>query len=156
MHAKKLNRRYRKTLKIAYPNNQGISGEAFQQKQIKFCNDMAKDNIYEGDIDNQSDIKDVRNYLIGPVFPHKRMISGDKFPEFEYNRKEPIGVLQLLNKKDYQRVTDFDIRKFKAIQDLIGLSIDKVSETHSTVNMRIGIHDSVKAMGVMMKDPEVD
>lgn len=54
---------------------------------------MNKEFTFEGDIDNQSDIRDIRNYMIGPVFPHKTKVEKDKFPEYEYNRKEPIGVL---------------------------------------------------------------
>ena len=38
---------------------------------------------------------------------------------------------------------------------MIGLSIDRTSETHSQVNIRIGIHDSINEMGVITRDPEL-
>lgn len=37
---------------------------------------------------------------------------------------------------------------------MIGLSIDKTSETHSTVNIRIGIHERIKNMNETVKDPD--
>ena len=58
----------------------------------------------------------------------------------------PIGIIQLINKNDFEKIDEFDIRKFNAIQDLLGLSIDKMAETHATVNIRLGIQERMKNM----------
>lgn len=62
---------------------------------------MTRDYVFQADIDNQSEIKEVRNYMIGPVFPHRLEADGDLFPQYEYDREQPIGILQLLNKSDH-------------------------------------------------------
>jgi len=113
---------------------------------------MNKENTFEADIDNQTTIKDIRNYMIGPVFAHKKHAEGDKLMEYEYDRSHPIGILQLVNKKGFTNISDYDIAKFKSIQKLIGLAIDKTSETHSTVNIRIGVGERLKEMTGIVKD----
>ena len=42
----------------------------------------------------------------------------------EIEHKHPIGVIQLINKTDYRQINEYDKKKFEAIQNLIGLSID--------------------------------
>lgn len=54
---------------------------------------MNRESRFQADVDNQTDVKDVKNYLIGPVFPHITKADGDQYPEYEYNRKKPIGIL---------------------------------------------------------------
>jgi len=50
-------------------------------------------------IDNLSgNVKDVSSILTVPVFGHK-----------EKNNKEPIAILQFINKLDHKPITDFDI-----------------------------------------------
>jgi hypothetical protein len=76
---------------------------------------MNKEHVFESDVDNQTGIKHVTNYMIGPVFPHSQPVEGDLFPKYEFNRSLPIGILQLINKKDHQKINDYDLQKFKAI-----------------------------------------
>jgi len=90
--------------------------------------------------------------MIGPVFAHSRPAEGDLYREYEYDRRHPIGILQLINKEGLANISDYDIKKFKAIQNLIGLAIDKTAETHSTVNIRIGVHQRLKEMHGLVKD----
>ena len=47
---------------------------------------MNKDHVFESDIDNQTGIKDVRNYMIGPVYPHRKAVEGEKWLENEFDR----------------------------------------------------------------------
>lgn len=105
--------------------------------------------------------------MIGPVFGHvqdnlardqvKQTFDGEisdtnsqvsdkativKFNEID--RKKPLGILQLINKKDFQEITKYDKQKFEAIQGLIGLAIDNTSEQHSVLNIRLGIFERMR------------
>ena len=67
----------RETVKITFPNNQGISGKVFHKNEIFYSNEVSKEYQFTGDIDNLTGIKDVRNFLIGPVYPHPTTVRGE-------------------------------------------------------------------------------
>lgn len=103
---------FRETIKISFPNNQGITGEAFQAKQVIIHNNMTRVHAFQSDIDNQTNILDVKNIMIGPVFPHAAKIDGDPVGVGDFDRKAPIGILQLINKNEMHAISDFDVKKF--------------------------------------------
>lgn len=78
MHVNKFINQFRETRKITYPNNRGVTGIAFHKKNVIVQNFMANEKDFESDIDNQTDIKNVRNYIIGPVFAHNNSFIDDK------------------------------------------------------------------------------
>lgn len=63
---------FRETRKISFPNNIGISGKCFFTKSVLYSNKAIQETKFTNDIDNQTEIKDVQNYLIGPCFGHPR------------------------------------------------------------------------------------
>ena len=103
---------------------------------------MAGEKVFSSDVDNQTHLKEVRNFIIGPVYPHSTGIMNDQ-SKVEFDRQKPIGVVQLLNKKNFKQITEYDIKKFEAMQTLLGLSIDQTAETHSTINIRIGVQNKL-------------
>lgn len=103
------------------------------------------------DIDNLTTVKEVRNFLIAPVFGHNEDVRGDNSP-VKFDRKHPIGIIQLINKLNYQKITEFDVEKVQAIESLIGLAIEQCTEQHSVINMRIGITKNIGALGEMVDD----
>jgi hypothetical protein len=58
------------------------------------------------DIDNLSSCTDVMNFMIGPIYGE--------------NKENPIGIVQLFNKKSKEGITEEDKEKFLAIQGLLG------------------------------------
>lgn len=114
---------FRETKKISYPNNQGVSGAVFNKHKPIYANEMKTINTYVADIDNLTSVKEVRNFLIAPVFGHDNDIRGDNSP-IKFDRKHPIGIIQLINKLNYQKITDFDVQKVQAMESLIGLAIE--------------------------------
>ena len=144
---------------------------------IHIQNNVLKDNRYMSDIDNQTNIKNVNNIMIGPVFGHLQDIATDLIPEDsnsysdsengddnengtqvkfkDIDRNQPIGLIQMVNKVKNQPITDYDLRKFKAIQNLVGLSIDNTSEQHSIVNVRLGLYESLKGLDDMVKESQI-
>ena len=83
----------RETVKITFPNNQGLTGKVFHSTQIYYTNNMNTEYQYQSDIDNLSGIKEVRNIMIGPVFSHLVNVKGEQFPQYAYDRTVPIGVV---------------------------------------------------------------
>ena len=61
-------------------------------------------------------------------------------------------MVQLINKRNFSPIDEWDIKKFQTIQDLIGLSVDKTSETHATVNIRIGVQERIRTMDELVKN----
>ena len=53
---------------------------------------MASEKKFSADVDNQTSIKEIRNFIIGPVYPHEEGVMND-FSKVEFDRKIPIGVV---------------------------------------------------------------
>lgn len=65
------------------------------------------------DIDNLTLCKKVRNFLIGPVYAHECDLNVDKnVCPVDIDRQKPIGMIQLVNKSNYEAIGDEDLRKF--------------------------------------------
>ena len=61
--------------------------------------------------------------MIGPVYAHDQDLRRENSPN-KVDRTRPIGIVQFINKLNYQEINDYDIDKFKAMQSLIGYSIE--------------------------------
>jgi hypothetical protein len=46
--------------------------------------------MWINDIDNLTGIKDVRNFMFGPVYPHEKEAGGDLY---QFDRNLPIGII---------------------------------------------------------------
>lgn len=70
-----------------------MTGYVFKNRSIYFSNKPAKDAKWNPDIDNLSTAGDVRNFMIGALLD---------------TQNRPVGVVQLINKKDDKPITDID------------------------------------------------
>jgi len=62
----------------------------------------------------------------------------------DIDRTHPIAIIQLINKSGSENITEQDEKKFKAIQDLIGMSIDNTSEQSSIINIRLKMYKELR------------
>jgi len=46
----------------------------FQSGSLYTCNDAEKETNFVNEIDNQSDLNEVKNFMIGPVFGENKQI----------------------------------------------------------------------------------
>lgn len=126
---------------------------------------------FQKDVDNQTDQNRVKNIMVGPVYGHRNEHLRQLHPDIatekelgetkkkalhasdlnrpgktfkEINHSEPIGVIQLINKKDYKDINEYDKKKFEAIQNLLGLSINNTSEYNSILNIRLGMYEHMR------------
>ena len=53
---------------------------------------MASEKTFSADIDNQTSIKEIRNFIIGPVYPHEGGVMND-LSKVDFDRQIPIGVV---------------------------------------------------------------
>ena len=68
---------------------------------------------YSSDVDNLTTCRNVRNFLIGPVYAHKEHPDGnEKVNSMKFDRQKPIGIIQLVNKDHYEEINLHDLRKF--------------------------------------------
>lgn len=132
----------RKMEKITVPSALGMSGASQETGQILYTNNPDAEQKFQKDVDNQTEIGNVRNLMVGPVFGHKNDHLRELHPEIlneaelkerkrkgmmasdlnkpdkyfkEINHNHPIGMIQLVNKKDYRQINEYDKRKFEAI-----------------------------------------
>ena len=110
---------------ISFPSTLGITGQVYQTKEVYICNHALNDRKFMADIDNLSSIIEVENFMIGPIF--------------NTSTPQPIGIIQLINKKGKRNIEDQDIKKFKIIQELLGRSVYNTSEIHKLINVTIGM-----------------
>lgn len=61
-----------------------------------------------------------------------------------------------MNKRKNLPITEYDLKKFEAIQNLVGLSIDNTSEQHSIVNVRLGVYSSLKGLSDIVKETQAN
>lgn len=90
--------------------------------------------------------------MVGPIYGHR-----DK-----QTSKSPIGIIQFQNKEGYKQINDQDKvpinnykplqKKFYAIQELLGLSIDNTSEVHSTINVTISVREAFGNIEKILSD----
>jgi len=84
--------RFRETKKITFPNNRGITGVAFHENKTVHTNKIHSDRIFSADVDNQTPVKEVRNFIIGPVYAHQEPLNEEIAP-VQFDRQKPIGVI---------------------------------------------------------------
>ena len=110
---------------LSFPCNIGITGQVFETEEVYIWNNTENDQKFTSDIDNLTEIAEVYNFMIGPVYTSKK--------------NSPVGVIQLINKHDKKCISEDDIEKFKIIQELLGRSISNTSEIHELINITIGL-----------------
>ena len=100
----------------------GVTGYVVREKRVFLSNNVLADKYYQGNVDNQTDVKDVNSIMVGPVFGHKsnpfkkdhpeeKQLGAEPKKKVEYSDLHkpetaykdidtdmPIGVVQLVNK----------------------------------------------------------
>ena len=76
---------------ITFPCNIGLSGSVFTSGDIIMCNDAEKEPSFVDEIDNQPKVRNVRNFMIGPVY-------GEPVPG--ETTRQPNGIIQFINKSN--------------------------------------------------------
>lgn len=89
--------------------------------------------------------------MIGPVHAHKEPLRAEN-TKVTFDREKPIGIIQLINKNNKEKINDYDMKKFEQLQHLIGLAIEQCTEQHSVVNIRLGVQDKLNAVKDMIRD----
>lgn len=102
---------------IVFPADIGISGEIVQTPDI-YLKTYATMQIYSDEIDNLLSKKELHSFLFAPLFGSNGKLN---------------GILQLINKKNKGKVTPEDIIRFKKMQRIYGLLIERALEK-DTIN----------------------
>ena len=108
---------------INFPCNSGLSGQVFTSGELKVCNEAEKETAFVDEIDNQPKVRNVRNFMIGPVYGE--------------DKKLPVGVIQFINKKNEQDIDETDTKRFNELSDLIGMCIENTNAIHTTIGVTL-------------------
>jgi len=108
---------------INFPCNSGLSGQVFTTGELLVCNDAEKETAFVDEVDNQPKVRNVRNFMIGPVYGE--------------DKKLPVGVIQFINKTNEQQIDDADRQRFNDLADLIGMCIENTNAIHTTIGVTL-------------------
>ena len=144
-------RQYRRRTWNKFSNMMGITGQVFHSGVIIRENTMARLSNYQPSIDNRTDCQDVRSIMVVPIYGHRAKmvpnghgVQESMFRETADNSKrKPIAIFQFINKKDFKQIDEYDEEKIRAMQDLLGHSIENASEHHAVINAKIGVQQNL-------------
>jgi hypothetical protein len=121
-----------------FPVASGLSGVVFQKGWLFISNDAEKETSFVDEIDNQTETRQVRNFMIGRVDSK--------------NKQQPLGVIQFINKRNGQPIGAEDRKKFEDMKDLIGLCIENTGSITETVNVTLMINESMRKIQQIMQE----
>jgi hypothetical protein len=61
---------FRKSTIIKFPSSLGVTGTVYGSGELYMTNKAKKETKYSSDIDNLTNIGEVNNFMIGPIFGH--------------------------------------------------------------------------------------
>ncbi|TNV74045.1 hypothetical protein FGO68_gene12534 [Halteria grandinella] len=124
------------TMKI--PNSMGITGLVYKTDETFVCQNAQKEQRYQADVDNLGgNTNSVNNFIIGSIYG---------YPE-EKGKKKIVGILQLVNKLAVEDpITEYDKKKFKAFQSLIGMAVDNTAEIYTTINVTLAVKQAFEGL----------
>lgn len=105
------------------------------------CNEAEKEPGFVDEIDNQPKVRNVKNFMIGPVYGEaKPGVTDDK----------PIGVIQFINKSENKPIDDDDRKKFDEVAALIGMCIQNTSNVTKTIGVTLKLNSVMERITNIM------
>ena len=109
----------------------------FTTGKLFICNDAEKEPNFYGAMDNQPKVRNVFNFMIGPVYGE--------------DKKHPIGVIQFINKNE-GIIDDRDVARFEEISELIGMCIENTNTITKTVGVTFQFAAVMEKINNIMKE----
>ena len=66
---------FSETEKFTFSNNLGITGGAFHENKIVHTKKIHSDRIFSAEVDNQTLVKEVRNFIIISLYAHQELLN---------------------------------------------------------------------------------
>lgn len=126
-----------------FPVTSGLSGHVFQTGRLYVSNDYEKETSFVDEIDNQTNNRQVKNFMIGPVYGIK-------------DKKRPLGIIQFINKAGSAKIQNEDRHKFQEMADLIGLCIENTNSITETINVTLQINERIRNINQIMSEEKLD
>ena len=96
-------------------------------------------------IDNQPKVRNVKNFMIGPVY-------GEPEPGAPANApRKPNGIIQFINKKGEGNITSADVKKFNEIAELLGMCIQNTSNVTKTIGVTLKLNSVMERIKNIMR-----
>lgn len=92
------------------------------------CNEAEKEPGFVDEIDNQPKVRNVKNFMIGPVYGETTPGTTDE---------KPIGVIQFINKSEDKPIDASDKKKFDEVAALLGMCIQNTSNVTKTIGVTL-------------------
>ena len=109
---------------LEFPPSAALSGKCFQGEPgcYEWTNFASKNKAFVEEIDNQSTVSNIKNFLIGQALGHDG---------------KPNAVIQLMNRVDevgsIQDITEADIHKYEQMRRLIGMCVDNTTMVANSI-----------------------
>ena len=105
------------------------------------CNDAEKEPSFVDEIDNQPKVRNVRNFMIGPVY-------GEPVPG--ETTRQPNGIIQFINKSNEGTIDESDKRKFEEIAELIGMCIQNTNNVTKAIGVTLKLNSVMERITNIM------
>ena len=105
------------------------------------CNDAEKEPSFVDEIDNQPKVRNVRNFMIGPVY-------GEPVPG--ETTRQPNGIIQFINKCNEQSIDESDKQKFEEIAELIGMCIQNTNNVTKAIGVTLKLNSVMERITNIM------
>jgi len=105
----------------------------FSTGNIIIVNDAEKEPGFVDEVDNQPKVRNIRNFMMGPVYGDGKGQTGTK----------PNGIIQFLNKKGEGPIDESDKRKFTEIAELLGMCIQNTYNVEKTIGVTLDLNANI-------------
>jgi len=124
---------------ISFPSRMGVSGEIVKEPKI-WLKDYKANQIFNCDIDNILNKKDLRSYLFAPLFNSDGKLN---------------GIIHLINKSSETEITEKDIEKLKSMAKMYGLLIERVNEKDHIMHTLAGLKLTADVISEVVNGNEI-
>ena len=73
-------------------------------------------------------------------------------PVYGEDKKQPVGVIQFINKKNEQLIDETDRQRFTELADLIGMCIENTNAIHTTIGVTLMFNTRMEKIRNHMND----
>ena len=107
------------------------------------CNDAEKEPGFVEVVDNQPKVRNVRNFMIGPVYDEEPLPPGQ-------TERKPNGIIQFINKKGDAPISEADHKKFNEVAELLGMCIHNTSNVTKTIGVTLKLNSVMERIQNIM------
>ncbi|CDW78434.1 UNKNOWN [Stylonychia lemnae] len=130
---------------IRFPTSLGLTGIACLDRILIYSNDVENDLRFNSDLDNIMGINKIKNMMVTEF----SAVESDQGKE-----QDPVGVIQLINKKGIEPLNEFDSAMVNALRLFLGTCVDNITIVNYSVKVTLSVSQELSGINKTMTDRE--